>query len=218
MLDKVARLKPVRRIFYTIRAWDQQPANWANVRHKIPNMLKMAGVLFRPSVPYSFLAYLVSLRGASENHPFAPETGTCVLFVVGIAFGVLCLWFLPISLKVRIWITLPYIPVHTAFWVIVTVVLCFCKHDVLRFLTNGHLGLDSALRQSSGSTNFKLLYQITNLAQRLSRFGNHAGQPEDWFNPAIVFDGGSMYPARRAGFAWQCRMASPTPSNPGRAQ
>src|SRR5208282_4043659 len=37
-------------------------------------------------------------------------------------------------------------------------------------------------------------------------------------NRAIVSETGSACPARRAGFAWQCRMASPELSNPGRAQ
>lgn len=35
---------------------------------------------------------------------------------------------------------------------------------------------------------------------------------------ATAFEGESMRPARRAAFAWQCRTASPTPSNPGHAQ
>jgi hypothetical protein len=109
LLDKLARLKPVRVIFDTIRAWDKQSNEWAKMRAKIPTILAIVGLLFGPFILYTVWPLSVSLLGANDNHPFAPETGTWVCIIVGVAFGLFCLWFLPIPIKVKLWITLPCI-------------------------------------------------------------------------------------------------------------
>jgi hypothetical protein len=75
----------------------------------IRTTLAIVGLLFAPFVLYTVWPLSVSLLGANDNHPFAPETGSWVCIIAGVAFGLFCLWFLPIPFKVRLWITLPYI-------------------------------------------------------------------------------------------------------------
>ena len=108
LLDKVARMKSVRKIFDTILVWDNQSGNWAKVRAKIPMLLKIVGLLFGPFVFYTVWPFSVWGFDANDGHPFAPETGSWFFANAGVAFGVCCLWCLPIPFKARLWLTLPY--------------------------------------------------------------------------------------------------------------
>jgi hypothetical protein len=109
LLDKLARLKPMRMIFDGIRALDKQSEDTAKVRAKIPTMLAMVGFLFGPFVLYTVWPLSVWLLGANDNHPFAPAAGSWIFSIIGVAFGLWCLWCLPIALKIKLWATVPYL-------------------------------------------------------------------------------------------------------------
>ncbi len=132
LLDKLARLKPVRLIFDTIRDWDKQSNDWAKVRAKISTILAIVGLLFGPFVLYTVWPLSVWLLGANDDHPFPPETGTWVSIIVGVASGLFCLLLLPIPFKVRLWITLPYILLFG--WLL----LWFCMFPKMMFFGFSH--------------------------------------------------------------------------------
>ncbi len=109
LLDKLARLKPLRKTFNTVSVRNNQSDASSKIRIKIHTMLATAGLLIGPFVLYTPWPLLVWWLGANNGHPFAPETGTWIFINVGVAFGLCCLWLLPIPLKVRLWITIPYV-------------------------------------------------------------------------------------------------------------
>jgi hypothetical protein len=109
LLDKLACLKPVRMAFDTIQRWDKESKDWPQVKAKIPTALAVVGFLLGPFVLYYVWPLSVSMLNANDDHPFAPFTGTWLFLIISLAFGVFCLWLLPIPFKVRLWITLPYI-------------------------------------------------------------------------------------------------------------
>jgi hypothetical protein len=108
LLDKLARQKPVRVIFETIRAWDKQSDDRAKVRAKIPTILAIVGLLLGPFVLFTVWPLSVWLLDANNNAVFAPPAGCRIFSGIGVAFGIWCLWRLPISFKMKLWVIIPY--------------------------------------------------------------------------------------------------------------
>jgi hypothetical protein len=107
LLDKLARMKPVRKIFDTIRAWDKQSDDRAQVRAKIPIILAIVGLLLGPFALFTIWPLSIWLLHANTG-TVAPPAGCWIFSIVGVAFGVWCLWRLPISLKMKLWVAIPY--------------------------------------------------------------------------------------------------------------
>jgi hypothetical protein len=71
--------------------------------------MAIAGLLLGPFVLFTIWPLSVWLLGANDNHPFASPAGCWIFSIIGVAFGLWCLWHLPISFKTKLWVTVPYL-------------------------------------------------------------------------------------------------------------
>jgi hypothetical protein len=77
------------------------------MKSKMRMTLAIVGLLLGPFFLFTIWPLSIWLLHANTG-PVAPPAGCWIFSIIGVAFGVWCLWCLPIALKMKLWVSVPY--------------------------------------------------------------------------------------------------------------